>query len=289
MKTRAIAEQTMKGAFFVCGMLTILIVFGIAAYLIVSGLPAIREIGVSEFLFGQVWRSTGENPQFSILPFILTSIYGTLGAILIGVPIGLMTAIFLSELAPPKLAATVSTAVELLAGIPSIVYGFVGMIVLVPFVMNTFGLRNGATLFSAIILLSVMILPNIINVSRIALNAVPKEYEEASYALGATKIETIFKVSVPAARSGIAAGIVLGVGRAIGEAMAVMLVAGNVSNMPGLFQSVTFLTTAIARELSYASGLQRDALFSIGLVLFVFILILNLFLNLVLKRGGTSR
>jgi len=289
MKTRAIAEQTMKGAFFVCGMLTILAVFGIAAYMIISGLPAIREIGVREFLFGQVWRSTGADPQFGILPFILTSIYGTFGAILIGVPVGLMTAIFLAKIAPPKLAATVNTAVELLAGIPSIVYGFVGMIVLVPLVMNTFGLRNGATLFSAIIVLSVMILPSIINVSRTALAAVPKEYEEASYALGATKIETIFKVSVPAARSGIAAGIVLGIGRAIGEAMAVMLVAGNVSNMPGLFQSVTFLTTAIARELSYASGLQRQALFSIGLVLFVFILILNLILNLALKRGGVKR
>ena len=289
MKTRAIAEQTMKGALFVCGMLTILAVFGIAAYMIISGLPAIREIGVREFLFGQVWRSTGADPQFGILPFILTSIYGTFGAIFIGVPVGLMTAIFLAKIAPPKLAATVNTAVELLAGIPSIVYGFVGMIVLVPLVMNTFGLRNGATLFSAIIVLSVMILPSIINVSRTALAAVPKEYEEASYALGATKIETIFKVSVPAARSGIAAGVVLGIGRAIGEAMAVMLVAGNVSNMPGLFQSVTFLTTAIARELSYASGLQRQALFSIGLVLFVFILILNLILNLALKRGGVKR
>jgi len=289
MKTRAIVEQTMKGAFFVCGMLTILAVFGIAAYMILNGLPAIREVGVFDFLFGQVWRSTGADPQFGILPFILTSIYGTLGAILIGVPVGLMTAIFLAKLAPPKLAATVTTAVELLAGIPSIVYGFVGLIVLVPFVMNTFGLRNGATLFSAIIVLSVMVLPNIINVSRIALVSVPKEYEEASYALGATKIETIFKISVPAARSGIAAGIVLGIGRAIGEAMAVMLVAGNVSNMPGLFQSVTFLTTAIARELSYASGLQRQALFSIGLVLFVFILILNLILNLALKRGGAKR
>jgi len=289
MKARAIVEQTMKGAFIVCGMLTIIAVFGIAAYMIVNGLPAIREVGAREFLFGQVWRSTGADPQFGILPFILTSIYGTFGAILIGVPIGLMTAIFLAKLAPPKLAAVVNTAVELLAGIPSVVYGFVGMIVLVPLVMNTFGLRNGATLFSAIIVLSVMVLPSIINVSRTALAAVPKEYEEASYALGATKIETIFKVSIPAARSGIAAGVVLGIGRAIGEAMAIMLVAGNVSNMPGLFRSVTFLTTAIARELSYASGLQRQALFSIGLVLFVFILVLNLILNLALKRGGVKR
>ena len=305
---RSKTEAWMKITFFFCGILTIAIVFGIAFFMISSGLPAIREIGLREFLFGQVWRSTGENPQFGIFAFILTSVYGTLGAALIGIPVGLFTAIFLSKIAPPKLAGTISTAVELLAGIPSVVYGFVGMIVLVPFVMNTvprmvnfframinilfgqnlpldFQLRSGATLLSAIIVLSIMILPSIINVSRTALNAVPKEFEEASLALGATKMETIFKVSVPAAKSGIAAGAVLGVGRAIGEAMAVMLVAGNVSNMPGLFRPVTFLTTAIARELSYASGLQRDALFSIGLVLFVFVFIINLTLNLALKRG----
>lgn len=286
MKVKYIVEDIMKGFFFICGIITIIAVFTIAIYMIISGIPAIKEIGISEFLFGQIWRSTGENPQFGIMPFILTSIYGTLGACLIGVPVGLMTAVFLSKMAPPKIAALVSTAVELLAGIPSVVYGFVGMIVLVPLVMRVFNLHNGATLFSAIIVLSVMILPSIINISRTALLSVPKEYEEASYALGATKMETIFKVSVPAARSGIAAGIVLGIGRAIGEAMAVMLVAGNVSNMPELFRSVTFLTTAIARELSYASGLQRQALFSIGLVLFVFIMIINLTLNLILKRGG---
>ena len=289
MKVKYIADETMKWTFFVCGMLTIVSVFTIAIYMIISGVPAIREIGLSEFLFGRVWRSTGDNPQFGILPFILTSIYGTLGACLIGVPIGLMTAVFLSKIAPPKVAVVVNTAVELLAGIPSVVYGFVGMIVLVPLVMNVFGLHNGATLFSAIIVLSVMILPSIINISRTALDAVPKEYEEGSYALGATKIETIFRTSIPAARSGIAAGIVLGIGRAIGEAMAVMLVAGNVANMPELFRSVTFLTTAIARELSYAFGLQRQALFSIGLVLFVFIMIINLILNLLLKRGGARR
>ena len=285
MKTRLKTESLMKIAFWFCGILTIFIVFGIAFFMLSSGLPAIREIGLFNFLFGREWRSTGANPSFGILPFILTSIYGTLGAALIGIPTGLLTAVFLAKIAPPKLAAVVNTAVELLAGIPSIVYGFVGMIVLVPFVMNTFGLRSGATLFSAIIVLSIMILPSVINVSRTALNAVPKEFEEASLALGATKMETIFKVSIPAARSGIAAGAVLGVGRAIGEAMAVMLVAGNIANMPGLFQPVTFLTTAIARELSYASGLQRDALFSIGLVLFVFVFFINLSLNIALKRG----
>jgi len=288
VKARAVVEQTMKGAFFTCGMITIVIVFAIAGYMIVSGLPAILEIGLWDFLFGQVWRSTGPDPQFGILPFILTSIVGTLGAAAIGVPVGLMTAIFLAKIAPPKVAAVVNTAVELLAGIPSVVYGFVGMIVLVPAVMRIFGLQSGATLFSAIIVLSVMILPSIINVSRTALAAVPREFEEASLALGATKVETIFKVSVPAARSGIAAGIVLGIGRAIGEAMAVILVAGNIANMPGLFRGVRFLTTAIAQELSYAAGLQRQALFSIALVLFVFIFIINLFLSLALKRGGNK-
>ena len=288
MKTKNIVEKTMQGVFFTFGMVTIIAVVTISAYLILNGLPAIREIGLWEFLFGQVWRSTGADPAFGILPFILTSIYGTIGAILIGVPIGLMTAIFLAKVANPRLAAVVNTAVELLAGIPSVVYGFVGMIVLVPFVQRTFGLASGANLLSAILVLSVMILPSIISVSRTALVAVPKEYEEASLALGATKMETIFKVSVPAARNGITAGVVLGVGRAIGEAMAVMMVAGNVSNMPELFRPVTFLTTAITRELSYASGLQRQALFSIGLVLFCFIMIINLVLNFALKRGNKA-
>jgi len=288
MKTKNIVEKTMQGVFFTFGMVTIIAVVTISAYLILNGLPAIREIGLWEFLFGQVWRSTGADPAFGILPFILTSIYGTIGAILIGVPIGLMTAIFLAKVANPRLAAVVNTAVELLAGIPSVVYGFVGMIVLVPFVQRTFGLASGANLLSAILVLSVMILPSIISVSRTALVAVPREYEEASLALGATKMETIFKVSVPAARNGITAGVVLGVGRAIGEAMAVMMVAGNVSNMPELFRPVTFLTTAITRELSYASGLQRQALFSIGLVLFCFIMIINLALNFALKRGNKA-
>ena len=288
MKVKNIVEKTMQGVFFTFGMITIIAVVTISAYLIMNGLPAIREIGLLEFLFGQVWRSTGTEPAFGILPFIFTSIYGTIGAILIGVPIGLMTAIFLAKIANSRLAAVVNTAVELLAGIPSVVYGFVGMIVLVPFVQRTFGLASGANSLSAILVLSVMILPSIISVSRTALVAVPREYEEASLALGATKMETIFKVSVPAARNGITAGVVLGVGRAIGEAMAVMMVAGNVSNMPGLFRPVTFLTTAITRELSYASGLQRQALFSIGLVLFCFIMIINLVLNFALKRRGKA-
>ena len=285
MNTKKLIENIMRGVFFVFGMTTIAAVSIITGFLIINGLPAIREIGIADFLFGQVWQSTGSDPLFGILPFILTSVFGTLGAIVIGVPIGLMTAIFLAKIADKRTAAAVNTAVDLLAGIPSVVYGFVGMIVLAPFIMNTFGLNSGNVMLSAIIVLSVMILPGIINVSRSALKAVPREYEEASIALGATKMETIFKVSVPAAKSGIAAGVVLGIGRAIGEAMAVMMVAGNVSNMPGIFNSVTFLTTAITRELSYATGLQRDALFSIGLVLLVFIMIINLVLNLWLKRG----
>lgn len=285
MRVKDVIEKIWNFFFFICGMVTIAAVIIISVYMIISGIPAIGEIGLSEFLLGQVWKSTAAAPEFGILPFILTSIYGTLGACLIGVPIGLMTAVFLAKIAGPKVRETVGTAVELLAGIPSVVYGLIGMIILVPAIMDTFKLKNGTNLLAAIIVLSIMILPNIISVSRTALMSVPHEYEEASYALGATKMETVFKVSVPSAKSGIAAGVVLGIGRAIGEAMAVMMVAGNVANMPGLFKSVTFLTTAIAKEMSYASGLQRQALYSIALVLFVFIMIINIVLNLVLKRG----
>lgn len=286
MRVKVAVEKTMNGLFFLCGMVTIVAVIAISVYVIVSGLPAIREIGLAEFLFGRVWKSTASEPAFGILPFILTSVYGTLGACLIGVPVGLMTAVFLAKIAGPRVAGAVNTAVELLAGIPSVVYGLVGMIVLVPAVMKTFQLKNGTSLLAAIIVLAVMILPGIISVSRTALMAVPQEYEEASYALGATKMETIFKVSVPTAKSGIAAGVVLGIGRAVGEAMAVMMVAGNVANMPELFKSVTFLTTAITKEMSYAptGSLRWQALYSIALVLFVFIMLINTILNVVLKR-----
>ena len=248
------------------------------------GLPAIREIGLVDFLFGTEWASTAAEPKFGILPFILTSIYGTAGAIVLGVPVGFMTAVFLAKVAPPRLASLVRPAVDLLAGIPSVVYGLIGMMVLVPAVRVAFHLPDGASLFCAILVLAVMILPSIISVSETALKAVPKEYEEASLALGATHIETVFRVSVPAASSGIAASIVLGIGRAIGEAMAVIMVAGNVANMPGLFQSVRFLTTAVSSEMAYASGLQRQALFSIALVLFLFIMLINIVLNTLLKR-----
>jgi len=282
-----ILDKTMKWIFITCGFFTIAVVLIITGFLLVNGLPGIREVGFFNFIFGNTWRSTGDNPQFGILPLLLSSIFGTFAAILVGVPIALFTAIFLSKVAGRRTGGVVNTVVELLAGIPSMVYGFIGLIVLVPFVRTTFNLNHGATLLSAIVVLAIMILPIVINVSRMALDAVPKKYEEASYALGATKMETIFKVCIPTAKSGIAAGVVLGIGRAIGEAMAVMMVAGNVANMPNLFSPVTFLTTAIASELRYAAGgsLHRNALFSIGLVLFVFILIINLTLNFALKRG----
>ena len=277
-------EVFMNLLFFVCGLIAVVFVLFISIYLIVSGLPAIREIGLVDFLFGTEWASTAAEPKFGILPFILTSLYGTAGAIVLGVPVGFMTAVFLAKVAPPRLASLVRPAVDLLAGIPSVVYGLIGMMVLVPAVRVAFHLPDGASLFCAILVLAVMILPSIISVSETALKAVPKEYEEASLALGATHIETVFRVSVPAASSGIAASIVLGIGRAIGEAMAVIMVAGNVANMPGLFQSVRFLTTAVSSEMAYASGLQRQALFSIALGLFLFIMLINIVLNTLLKR-----
>ena len=277
-------EKVMNAIFFICGMVAVAFVLLISIYLIISGLPAILEIGPINFLFGTRWyASTGD---FGIFAIILTSFAGTAGAILVGVPIGLMTAIFLSKVAPPKFAAVVHTAVELLAGIPSVVYGLVGMILLVPAIRVAFDLPSGATLLAAIIVLAVMILPSIVSVSETALRAGPRGYEAAALALGATHIETVFRVSVPAARSGIATAIVLGIGRAIGEAMAIIMVAGNVANMPGLLTPVRFLTTAIASEMSYASvgSLHRNALFSIGLVLFLFIMLINVFLNVFIKR-----
>ena len=275
----------MHGFFFLCGVIMIACVGIITIYLIISGLPAIREIGLFRFLSGRTWASTAKEPSYGILPFILTSIYGTAGAVLTGVPVGFFTAVYLSKFASAPIRKSVGFVVSLLASIPSVVYGLVGMLVLVPLVRKIFGIADGATLFAAIIVLAVMILPSIINVSMTALDAVPKKYEHGSLALGASECETYLKVSVPAARSGIIASIVLGVGRAIGEAMAVMMVSGNVANMPKLFGSVRFLTTAVASEMSYASGLQKDALFSIALGLFVFIMLINLILRFVLKGG----
>ena len=256
----------------------------ITVYLVVSGIPAIREIGLVNFLFGRRWASTAAEPAYGILPFILTSIYGTAGAILIGVPAGFLCAVYLAKMAQPGIRNIIEAAVSLLAGIPSVVYGLVGMLVLVPGIRQLFHVPDGASLLAAILVLAVMILPSIIKVSITALEAVPKEYEEASLALGATPVETWFRVSVPAAKSGIAAAVVLGVGRAIGETMAVMMVSGNVPNMPALFQSVRFLTTAVASEMAYSGGLQQQALFSIALVLFLFIMLINAALNAFLKR-----
>lgn len=288
LRTRRAMEQAIHLIFLLCGIVAVGFVLCISVYLVISGLPAIREIGLTKFLFGKVWAPTNATtgPQFGILPFLLTSVYGTAGALLLGVPMGLMTAIFLAKAAPPRLAAVIRTAVQLLAGIPSVVYGLVGMIVLVPAIRRAFGLGSGACLLAAILVLTVMVLPSIINVAETALQAVPREYEEASLALGATETETYFRVSLPAARSGVAAAVVLGVGRAIGEAMAIIMVAGNVANMPGLFTSVRFLTTGIISGMSDAAvgSLYQQALFSIGLVLFLFIMLINVLLNVCIKR-----
>lgn len=284
-KTAKLIEKTMNLIFLVCGMLTVLFVMLITVFLVISGIPAIREIGIGNFLLGKLWASTAAEPSYGILPFILTSVYGTCGAMIIGVPVGLLCAAFLAKMAPPCMGAVIRSVVDLLAGIPSVVYGLIGMIIIVPWVRVTFRLPDGANLFSAILVLVVMILPSVISVSETAIKAVPQEYEEASLALGATKTETVFKIILPAAKSGIITAVVLGIGRAIGEAMAVMMVSGNVADMPRLFGSVRFLTTAVASEMSYSSGLQRQALFSIALVLFLFIMAINLALNLFVKGG----
>ena len=278
-------EGVVHGIFLILGLIAVGFVLLITIYLVVAGLPAIRKIGLIPFLFGKTWASTAADPQFGILPFLLTTVYGTAGAMVLGVPVGFLTAVYLAKVAPPKVKNVMEEAVSLLAGIPSVVYGLVGMLVLVPGIRSLFHIPDGSGLLAAMIVLSIMILPSIIKVSVTALEAVPPEYEDASLALGATPVETFFRVSVPAAKSGIAAAVVLGVGRAIGEAMAVMMVAGNVPNMPSLFQSVRFLTTAVTSEMSYAGGLQRQALFSIALVLFLFIMLINAGLNFFLKRN----
>lgn len=287
-KTARLMEKAMNLLFLACGILTIVFVILITVFLVISGIPAIKEIGLSNFLFGKTWASTAVPPSYGILPFILASVYGTCGAILIGVPVGLLCAIFLAKMSPQGIGNIVRNVVDLLAGIPSVVYGLVGMILIVPCVREIFHLPDGANLFSAILVLAIMILPSVISVSETAIKAVPKEYEEASLALGATKTETVFKVVAPAAKSGIITAVVLGIGRAIGEAMAVMMVAGNVANMPKLFGSVRLLTTAVASEMLYSSGVQRQALFSIALVLFLFIMAINLVLNMIVKRGAQS-
>lgn len=279
-------ERAIELIFSVLGFVTVGSVFLISLYLIISGLPAIGEIGPVEFLFGKVWASTASKPSFGILPFLLSSLYGTLGAVAIGLPVGYLSAIYLSKLAGPRIKSVIMAAVNLLAAIPSVVYGLVGLLVLVPAIRELFQIPDGSSLFAAVIVLALMILPSVIKLSVDALDAVPEEYEAASLALGASPIETYFRVSVPAAKSGLAASAVLGVGRAIGEAMAVIMVSGNAPNMPGLFESVRFLTTAVSSEMAYSAGLQRQALFSIALVLFVFIMLVNAVFHYLIKRGG---
>ena len=288
---RQLSESIVHGIFLLLGLVTISCVLLITVYLAAAGIPAIRKIGLIPFLFGRTWASTAAEPAYGILPFLLTRIYGTAGAILLGLPVGFFTAVYLSKLAPRKVRTLLEGAVSMLSGIPSVVYGLVGMMVLVPGIRRLFHLADGASLLAAVVVLGIMVLPSIIKVSLNALDAVPKEYEDASLALGATDLETYFRVSVPAAKSGIAAAVVLGVGRAIGEAMAVMMVAGNAPNMPGLFQSVRFLTTAVASEMSYAAdgSLQKQALFSIALVLYLFIMLINGCLNIFLKGGKEGK
>ncbi|MBC8570664.1 phosphate ABC transporter permease subunit PstC [Zongyangia hominis] len=285
-RNKKAVETVFEIIFILCALVAVISVVIITAYMIFSGGPAIGKIGVKEFLFGEVWAPTAADPQFGILSMILASIYGTFGAILLGVPIGLLTSVFIAEIAPKKMRGALRAAVELLAGIPSVIYGLIGMIVVVPLVAKIFGLALGMCLFSAILILAVMVLPTIVNISETSLKAVPRELTEASLALGATQVQTIFKVQIPAARSGIMTGVVLGIGRAVGETMAVIMVAGNVVNRPELFGSVRLMTTGIVQEMSYSSGLHREALFAIGLVLFVFIMVLNLILNAVLKKGA---
>ena len=294
-KTKAIAEEIMKIIFLVCAFFAVLAVFSITIYMILNGTPAILKIGLKEILFETQWAPTAADPKYGILYVILTSIVGTTFAVLIGVPIGVLTAVFIAEVAPKQLAAIVKPAVELLAGIPSVIYGLLGIMILNPFMYkiekiifkgsSTHQFTGGSNLISAIIVLAIMILPTVINISESSIRAVPREMRSASLALGASKIQTIFKVVLPVARSGIMSAIVLGVGRAIGEAMAITLVSGSSVNLPLPFNSVRFLTTAIVAEMGYAADLHKEALIATAVVLFVFILLINLLFSLVKRRG----
>lgn len=277
-------EKLAESIFLIFSCVSVGSVVILTVYMIVSGAPAIAEIGLGNFLFGTEWKPSSNT--YGILPLILSSIAGTLGAVIIGVPIGILTAVFLSETAPRRLASAVRPAVQLLAGIPSVIYGFFGMLVILPVIRALFpGKTIGESLLAVILILAIMVLPTIVSVSENALRAVPVSYREAALALGTTPVKTIFKVTVPAAKSGILAGVILGVGRAIGETMAVIMVAGNAVNMPSLLGTVRLLTTGIVMEMSYSSGLHRQALFAIGLVLFVFIMIVNIAFTVISRRG----
>lgn len=297
-KTTSAVEKTAQGIFTLCAFIAVLAVVSITVYMIINGTPALFHVGIKEIIFGSVWKPAAAEPSYGILYVILTSIIGTVLAVLLGVPIGLMTAVFLAETAPKRLALVVKPAVELLAGIPSVIYGLLGLMLLNPLMYkielavfkgsDTHQFTGGANLLSAVLVLAIMILPTVINISESALRAVPPQLKSASLALGASHIQTIFKVMIPAAKSGIITAIVLGVGRAIGEAMAITLVSGSSVNMPLPFNSVRFLTTAIVSEMGYAAGTHRQVLFTIGLVLFVFIMIINITLNRILKKGAKN-
>ena len=277
-------SRLIEAVYLLCAVFALLMLALITVFMLSQGLPAIMKIGIWDFISGTVWAPTAAEPSYGILPMILTSVYATFGAILIGVPIGLMTAVFLSKIAPKKLSQMVTPFVDLLAGIPSVIYGFLGLIIIVPLVASVFDVAYGGTLMTAILILAIMILPTIISIAKTSIESVPDTLEEASLALGATKIQTIFRILIPAARSGIFSGIILGVGRAIGETMAVILVSGNVANMPQLLGSVRLMTSGIVSEMSYADAFHKQVLFGIGLVLFLFIMLLNLLLNKIIKN-----
>lgn len=285
MKSKNIAEKAMEILFFICACVSVLCVALICIFLFANGIPAIGKIGVGNFLLGDIWKP-GSN-QYGIFAFIIGSIYVTAGAILIGVPIGVLTAAFMAKFCPKKLYRPLKAGVELLAGIPSVIYGFFGLMVIVPFVReqfrDSFG-GNGLSILTAAVLLGLMILPTIINVSEAAIRAVPDKYYQGALALGATHERSVFRTVLPAAKSGIMAGIVLGIGRAIGETMALIMVVGNQPRMPkGIFEGARTLTANIVIEMGYATGLHREALIATGVVLFVFILLINSLFSL-LKR-----
>ncbi len=281
-------EKIFKHIFFLSAIVSTISIIVITLYMVLSGGPAIFEVGFIEFIFGTVWEPTSANPKFGILPMILSSIVATFGAVIVGVPLGVFGGVFISQICPKKLKPIFRTSVELLAGIPSVVFGLVGMLVVVPVVADIFNLPVGSNLFSAIVILTIMILPTIIAITDTSLRSVSLSLKESSLGLGATSIQTIFKVLIPSAKSGIMSGVVLGVGRAVGETMAVIMVAGNVVNMPKFFDSVRLMTTGIVLEMSYAGDFHRSVLFGIGLILFIFILILNILLNIFLKRAGNN-
>lgn len=293
-----IKESVMEAFFAACAAVTIFVVISMTLYMLINGLPAIRKAGVEEILLRTEWKPTAEEPSYGILNIILTSLIGTLSAIVLGVPIGILTAVFLAECPHKRTAGLVKPAVELLAGIPSVIYGLLGLYLLNPWMYRlerklfegseTHRFTGGANLLSAVLVLAIMILPTVINVSETALRAVPSGIREASLGLGASRIQTIFHAVLPAAKSGICTAVVLGVGRAMGEAMAIMMVSGNSVNAPLPFQSVRFLTTALISEMAYAQGTHRQVLFTIGLVLFVFIMMVNILLNYILKKDKES-